>query len=121
MTSPVVITGAGIDSNMTGYRLEFYSKDPIILNNYSSFSNGYVAGQLAFVANTHSTVVLILQEHLQEPKGLKMETGICVMDLAKVKPENIITDPLPVELTSFSAKIIGKTILLKWQTATGNK
>lgn len=31
---------------------------------------------------------------------------------------NVITIPLPVELTSFTAKTIGKTILLKWQTAT---
>ena len=29
ITSPVVITGAGVDSNLTGYTLEFYGIDPV--------------------------------------------------------------------------------------------
>ncbi|MBK7632489.1 MAG: T9SS type A sorting domain-containing protein [Ignavibacteriales bacterium] len=117
LTSPVVITGAGIDSNMTGYRLEFYSKDPITLNNYSSFSNGYVAGQLAFVANKLNCSFDSARA-LARAKGSENGNWDMYNGFGEVKPENIITDPLPVELTSFSAKIIGKTILLKWQTAT---
>ena len=47
---PVIVTGAGIEHNVTGYTLEFFSIDPIG-NNLSSFSNGYIAGQLAFLAD----------------------------------------------------------------------
>jgi hypothetical protein len=44
VSSPVIITGAGIDTNVTGYKVEFFSEDPITENNLSSFSNGLKAG-----------------------------------------------------------------------------
>ena len=117
ITSPVVITGAGIDSNITGYTLEFYSIDPITPYNYSSYSNGYIAGQLAFIANTlnisfDSTRVLA-RVHGSESGVLDFYNGF-----GKVLPQNIITNPLPVELTSFTAKVFGSSILLNWQTST---
>ena len=52
LTSPVVITGAGEDSNQTGYKLEFYGIDPISTTNASSYANGFIAGQIAFISNT---------------------------------------------------------------------
>ena len=117
LTSPVVITGAGTDSNLTGYSLEFYSEDPITGTNLSSFANGYVAGQIAFIANTlncsfDSARVLARQ------KGSEGGEWDVYNGFGKIQPQNIITNPLPVELLSFNAKIIGKTILLRWQTAT---
>ncbi|MDP2363339.1 MAG: hypothetical protein Q8M94_06170, partial [Ignavibacteria bacterium] len=117
ITSQVVITGAGVDSNQTGYQLEFYSIDPITASNLSSYSNGYVAGQLAFIANTINCSFDSTRA-LARAKG--SENGILDFynGFGEVKPENIITNPLPVELTSFTAKLIGKSILLNWQTST---
>lgn len=46
------VTGAGVDGhNITGYYIEFWSKDPIY-NRYSSFSNGYIGGELVAIFNT---------------------------------------------------------------------
>lgn len=117
ITSPVVITGAGIDSNQTAYKLEFYSVDPISATNASSYANGYVAGQIAFIANTLN-VSFDSARTLSRAKG--SENGVLDFynGFGKVQPQNIITNPLPVELTSFAGKIIGKKILLNWQTAT---
>lgn len=116
-SSPVVITGAGIDSNQTAYKLEFFSIDPITATNASSFANGYVAGQIAFIANTLN-VSFDSARTLSRVKG--SENGVLDFynGFGKVQPQNIITNPLPVELTSFTGKIIGKKILLNWQTAT---
>lgn len=117
ITSPVVITGAGADSNLTGFKLEFFSIDPITGSSLSSFANGYIAGQLAFIANSlncsFDSARVLARQKGSEGGEWDMHNGF-----GKVQPQNIITNPLPVELTSFSAKIIGKTILLKWQTAT---
>ena len=116
-SSPVVITGAGNDSNQTAYKLEFFSIDPITATNASSFANGYVAGQIAFIANTLN-VSFDSARTLSRAKG--SENGVLDFynGFGKVQPQNIITNPLPVELTSFTGKIIGKKILLNWQTAT---
>lgn len=54
----IVVTGAGDDLNETGYDVEFYSNDPITPEatpdeqDLSSYSNGYIAGQLAYIVNT---------------------------------------------------------------------
>ena len=117
ITSPVVITGAGVDSNMTGYQLEFYSIDPITETNASSFANGYIAGQLAFISNTLN-VSFDSARALARVKGSENGIWDFYNGFGKIKPENIITNPLPVELNSFTVKVIGKSILLKWQTST---
>lgn len=50
-SSLFVVTGAGIDKNVTGYPIEFYSLDPFNEDKpLSSFSNGYIAGQIAYIA-----------------------------------------------------------------------
>lgn len=117
ITSPVVITGAGNDSNQTGYKLEFYAIDPITASNLSSYSNGYVAGQIAFIANTLN-VSFDSARTLSRIKGSEQGTLDLYNGFGEVRPENIITNPLPVELSSFTAKIIGKSVLLNWQTST---
>jgi hypothetical protein len=48
-TCPIVSTGAGATTNTTGYNVEFHSIDPIY-GLYSSFSNGYIAGQITYIA-----------------------------------------------------------------------
>jgi len=111
ITSPVVITGAGIDSNQTGYKVEFYSIDPITIYNYSSYSNGYIAGQLAFIANTLNCSFDSARV-LARNKG--SENGIIDFynGFGEIYPENIITTPLPVELTSFTATLINRMYYL---------
>lgn len=117
LTSPVVITGAGEDSNQTGYKLEFYSEDPITGTNLSSFANGYVAGQIAFIANTIN-VSFDSARTLARIKGTENGEWDFYNGFGKVQPGLVITNPLPVELTSFTAKLIGKSVLLSWQTST---
>lgn len=47
-----IVTGAGDLANETGYDIEFYSADPIYndTQDYSSFSNGYIAGAIYGIA-----------------------------------------------------------------------
>jgi hypothetical protein len=49
----IIVTGAGITSNLTGYDIEFYSHDSIDNDSpdLSSFSNGYIAGVLTYITN----------------------------------------------------------------------
>ena len=116
ISSPVVITGAGVDSNQTGYQVEFYSIDPITANSYSSFSNGYIAGQLAFIANS-------LNCSFDSARALARvngsENGNCDFynGFGEIQTSNIIA-PLPVELTSLTAEVVGDNVQLNWQTAT---
>ncbi|HQB51058.1 MAG TPA: hypothetical protein PLT32_02465 [bacterium] len=50
-SSPMVITGAGDKHNKTGYNVEFFSINPLNQKSFiSSYSNGYVAGQIAYIA-----------------------------------------------------------------------
>lgn len=48
----IVITGCGVTSNLTAYNTEFYSIDPLSQNNLSSYSNGYIAGQIAYIKDS---------------------------------------------------------------------
>ncbi|HNW55756.1 MAG TPA: hypothetical protein PKN62_01600 [bacterium] len=50
-SAPVVITGAGDKHNKTGYNVEFFSINPLDKKSFvSSYSNGYIAGQIAYIA-----------------------------------------------------------------------
>ena len=104
------------DSNQTGYTLEFYGEDPISGNNLSSYSNGFIAGQLAFVANTlncsFDSARVLAREKGTEGGLLDLYNGF-----GEVQPQYIVTNPLPVELTTFTAKLIGKNVKLFWQTS----
>jgi hypothetical protein len=117
INSPVIITGAGIDSNVTGYKVEFYSEDPITENNLSSFSNGFIAGQLAFISNT-------LACSIDSSKCLARDTGSeggefdPYSGFGKIITENILGSPFPVELSSFNASVNGNDVILDWRTET---
>lgn len=116
ISSPVVVTGAGTDSNQTAYEIEFYSVDPISGSSLSSFSNGYIAGQLAFIANTlncsFDSARALAREEGTENGNWDFYNGFGEIQMKKV------IDPLPVELTSFVAKLIDNNIHLNWETAT---
>ena len=117
MSSPVIITGAGVDSNVTGYKVEFYSEDPITGDNLSSFSNGYIAGQIAFIANT-------LACSIDSAKFLARDTGSQggefdpYSGFGKIIIDNILGEPFPVELSFFNANVTDNIVILKWRTET---
>jgi hypothetical protein len=50
----IVLTGAGDTENETADNVEFISHDPIEDDeqDYSSYSNGYIAGQIKYIADT---------------------------------------------------------------------
>ncbi len=116
INSPVVVTGAGTDSNQTGYEIEFYSIDPISGSNLSSFSNGYIAGQLAFIANTLNCSFDSART-LARAKGSENGSWDFYDGFGEIQMEKVV-DPLPVELTTFVAEIIDNSIHLSWETAT---
>ncbi len=117
ISSPVVITGAGIDSNLTAYKLEFFSRDPITETNLSSYANGYIAGQIAFITNTlnisFDSARTLARINGSENGELDLHNGY-----GKIPVEKIINEALPVELISFTGKIIGSSVVLNWKTAT---
>jgi len=117
INSPVIICGAGVDSNITGYKIDFFSIDPITGSNLSSFSNGYIAGQIAFISN-------FLQYSLDSAKYSARRTGSKdgVFDtysgFGKIMIERVLADALPVELTFFAGTLNGNNVELRWRTET---
>lgn len=116
MNCPVIVTGAGLEHNVTGYTLEFFSIDPI--GNYlSSFSNGYIAGQLAFLADylglTYDEARMLAR------KTASMDGVFDYFDgFGSINSEKAIDVSLPVELTLFSATIQTNNVNLIWRTET---
>lgn len=111
----IVVTGAGIDTLVTGYPVEFYSIDPITGTNLSSYSNGYVAGQIAFIAN-HFNISLAQARIVARNNSIKYQGPQYVVYGKLNKSAGISI--LPVELTSFTGKYAQKTVHLNWSTAT---
>lgn len=117
-SSPVIITGAGSANNQTGYKVEFFSIDPINSNQYfSSFSNGYIAGQLVFLADYLNITVqearLLARNELSRRQSFSLYNGY-----GKINVGDIISKfSLPVELISFTSMVMKNNILLKWKTA----
>jgi len=113
---PVIVTGAGVEHNVTGYTLEFFSIDPIG-NNLSSFSNGYIAGQLAFLGD-------FLGISYEEARMLARTTGSMEGEydyfdgFGSINIDEAINVSVPVELTRFSASIQANSVNLIWQTNT---
>jgi hypothetical protein len=116
LNCPVIVTGAGIEHNVTGYTLEFFSIDPIG-NNLSSFSNGYIAGQLAFLAD-------ILGLSYEEARMLARNTASMdgVYDyfdgFGSIDLDRAIYVTVPVELTLFTATMQMNNVNLIWRTET---
>ncbi|MFA6598232.1 MAG: T9SS type A sorting domain-containing protein [Ignavibacteriaceae bacterium] len=116
--SAVVSTGAGVDSLVTGYEVEFFSVDPITNSNLSSFSNGYIAGQIAFMAN-HFNVSVSQARTLARNNTFINSQPSSVVVYGKIDEAKAVNaGVLPVELTSFSAAVEGKNVLLTWRTAS---
>lgn len=113
---PVIVTGAGISHNVTGYTLEFFSIDPIGIN-LSSFSNGYIAGQIALLAD-------FLGLSYDEARMLARNTASLHGEydyfdgFGSINLDEAIDVTLPVELTLFTATIQKNNVNLIWRTET---
>ena len=114
---PVIVTGAGNTKNVTGFNIDFYSVDPITDNNYSSFSNGYIAGQIAFIANSLNCSIEEARIRARE-NGTEYGTWDTHNGYGKIDIEATISEVFPVELTSFTASQTNNGIFLNWTTAT---
>jgi hypothetical protein len=114
---PIISTGAGTTSNVTGYQIDFYSIDPISPGNLSSFANGYIAGQIVFISD-------YLGISIDEARTRARECGSNggVYDYqngyGRIIIEDAIASQTPVELVSFSGTISNGSVLLNWVTAT---
>ena len=114
---PIIATGAGITSNVTGYQIDFYSIDPISSGNLSSFSNGYIAGQITFISD-YLEISIDEARLLARGSGSNGGTYDYENGYGKIIIEDAIASPTPVELVSFTGTISDGKVLLNWVTAT---
>ncbi len=114
---PIIVTGAGITSNVTGYQIDFYSIDPISTGNLSSFANGYIAGQIAFISDY---LGISIDEARTRARGSGSNGGTYDYEngYGRIMIEDAIASPTPVELVSFTGAISDGKVLLNWVTAT---
>jgi hypothetical protein len=117
INSPVIITGAGIDCNLTGYKIDFFSIDPITEENLSSFANGYIAGQLSFIANYRGCS---LEDARQLARTNGSNSGVFDYydGFGKINIGSTLNAPTPVELSSFTVRLKKNAIILEWKTET---
>jgi len=113
---PVIVTGAGSSHNVTGYTLEFFSIDPMG-NNSSSFSNGYIAGQITFLADylglSYEEARMLARNTTSQHGKYDYFDGFGSINL-----DEAINSTLPVELTLFIATIQLNNVNLIWRTET---
>ena len=117
----VVSTGAGIDTLVTAYKVEFFSIDPITYSNESSFSNAYIAGQIAYLANKLN--ITPQQARLVARTNSSSVQSINYVQYGKINLSNAIqgsdsTLTLSVELTTFTGAVSNDYVILKWTTST---
>jgi hypothetical protein len=115
--SYVVSTGAGLDTLATGYKVEFFSVDPITNSNESSYSNGYIAGQIAFIANKFNISVQQARIIARNNALIKNQSTNYVQ-YGEIDIVKTINSALPVELTTFSGSVNGSIVTLVWATAS---
>ena len=114
----VVSTGSGLDTLVTGYRVEFFSIDPITNSNASSFSNGYIAGQIAFLANKFNITPQQARLKARNYSSPNSQSATYVQYGQIDLEQAVQNESLPVELTSFTSSVYLNKVTLKWTTAT---
>src|ERR1035438_3868663 len=115
--SSVVSTGAGLDTLVTGYKVEFFSIDPITNSNESSYSNGYIAGHIAFLANKFN-ISPQQARILARNNALIKNQSINYVQYGEIDIVKTVDSALSVEITTFSGSANGSVVTLNWTTAT---
>ncbi len=114
----VVSTGAGLDTLVTGYRVEFFSIDPITNSNLSSFSNGYIAGQIAYLANKFNITPQQARLKARNYASPNSQSATYVQ-YGKIDLQQAVQNGLlPVELTRFTGTVNQNNVKLNWSTST---
>lgn len=113
----VVSTGAGSDTLVTGYKVEFYSIDPITNSNESSYSNGYIAGEIAFLANKLNISPQQARILARNNAIIKSQSTYYVQ-YGQIDITKAVSSALPVELTTFTASVNENNVTLNWSTAS---
>ena len=114
----VVSTGAGLDTLVTGYRVEFFSIDPITSSNLSSFSNGYIAGQIAYLANKFNMTPQQARLKARNYSSLNSQSTTYVQYGQIDLQQAVQNESLPVELTTFTSSVNQNNVTLNWSTST---
>ena len=114
----VVSTGAGLDTLVTGYRVEFFSIDPITNSNASSFSNGYIAGQIAYLANKFNITPQQARLKARNYASPNSQSATYVQYGEINLQQAVQNESLPVELTTFTGSVNQNNVTLKWSTST---
>lgn len=79
----IISTGAGVDSNLTGYPIHFYDTDPFY-GNQSSYSNGYIAGKLAYIKDRLGCSWAEILYWLEFGKVITLKNGYGKIDVSGV-------------------------------------
>lgn len=124
----LIITGAGDTANFTGYNIEFWDIDPIY-GNASSFSNGYIAGKIAYIMDTKNCDVWEARYRARISTGnaLTNENGYGKINITNALNYNgsVPTDPYLIPDTTIipdtttillSSILIPDSIKLSWST-----
>jgi hypothetical protein len=114
----VVSTGAGLDTLVTGYKVEFFSIDPITSSNLSSFSNGYIAGQIAYLANKFNITPQQARLKARNYASPNSQSATYVQYGEINLQQAVQNESLPVELTAFTCSVNQNSVTLKWSTST---
>ena len=113
-----VSTGAGLDTLVTGYRVEFFSIDPITNSNASSFSNGYIAGQIAYLANKFNITPQQARLKARNYASPNSQSATYVQYGEINLQQAVQNESLPVELTIFTGSVNQNNVTLNWSTST---
>jgi len=72
----IVLTGAGIDSNMTAYKVEFYANDTTGCQYCPSYSNAFIAGQFMAIMDLRDCDIWEERyvARLRETNGINLTT-----------------------------------------------
>ena len=113
-----VSTGAGLDTLVTGYKVEFFSIDPITNSNASSFSNGYIAGQIAYLANKFNITPQQARLKARDYASPNSQS-VTYVQYGEINLQQAVqNESLPVELTTFTSSVNQNDVTLRWSTST---
>lgn len=116
----LIVTGAGDAANETGYDVEFFSPDPITGEpDLSSYSNGYIAGVMMFLADTLNVTLWQVRDTLRARLGGSWTTedgyGLVNCDLVNTIVNGSTPDGYLVNQDGGKILMKGRTYAIKFK------